>query len=196
MVLTLIRTHALLHQATRRKDEAGQIIATIEDYAAIRDLVGDSVAAGVEATVRPEVRETVEAVAGLIASGESEVRQADLRGRLKLDKSAISRRVADAVDKGYLRNLEDKKRRPARLVIGDPLPEELEVLPAPERLHGCRVVLGDKEPPSPLSCIHCEQPERDDNDPLLQVADGGEGFALLHRHCVKAWTSDYQAAAE
>src|SRR4051794_40824011 len=54
MVLTLIRTHALLHQATRRKDEAGQIIATIEDYAAIRDLVGDLVAAGVEATVDPK----------------------------------------------------------------------------------------------------------------------------------------------
>jgi hypothetical protein len=44
-----------------------------------------------------------------------------------LDKSAVSRRVADAIDRGYLRNLEDKKGRPARLVMGDPLPEELEV---------------------------------------------------------------------
>jgi MarR family len=149
-VLTLIRAHALLHQATRRKDEAGQIIATLRDYAAVRDLVGDLVAAGVEATVRPEVRETVSAVAFLIASGESEVRQADLRSRLKLDKSAISRRVADAIERGYLRNLEDKKGGPARLIIGDPLPVELEVLPMFERLHSCTVVWGDKEPPTAI----------------------------------------------
>ena len=70
-VLSLIRAHALLHQATRRKDEGGRIIATIGDYAAIRDLVGDLIAAGVEATVRPEVRETVSAVTALIASGET-----------------------------------------------------------------------------------------------------------------------------
>jgi len=79
--------------------------------------------------VRPEVRATVEAVAVLIAGGQAEVRQADLRKQLQLDKSAISRRVADAVDRGYLRNLEDKKGRQARLVTGDPLPEDTDVLP-------------------------------------------------------------------
>jgi hypothetical protein len=194
-LLTLIRAHALLHQASRPKDEAGRISATVEDYAAVRELVADLFAAGVEATVRPEVRETVEAVADLIKREKSEVRQADLGTRLRLDKSAVSRRVADAIDRGYLRNLEDKKGRPARLVMGDPLPEELEVLPAPERLHGCTVVLGDKEAPSRLCCIHCGQPERDD-DPILQVADGHEGFALLHRHCAKSWTNGYRAAAE
>jgi hypothetical protein len=194
-VLTLVQAHALLHQATRRKDEAGQIIATVHDYAAVRDLVADLVAAGVEATVSPEVRDTVNAVAHLIASGESEVRQADLRTRLKLDKSAISRRVADALDKGYLRNLEDKKGRPARLVNGDPLPEELEVLPAPERLHGCAVVWGDKEAPTPPSCLHCCQPDRED-DPLVKVADGEDDFPLLHRNCARAWLDTYQPAAE
>jgi hypothetical protein len=171
------------------------IIATVYDYAAVRDLVADLVAVGVEATVRPEVRDTVNAVAHLIASGESAVRQADLRARLKLDRSTISRRIADAIDRGYLRNLEDKKGRPARLVVGDPLPDEQQVLPTLERLHGCTVVLGDKDPPSRLSCIHCGQPERD-HDPILQVADGHETFALLHRHCVKAWTNEYLAAAE
>ena len=195
-VLTLIRAHALLHQATRRKDEAGQIIATPDDYAAVRDLVGDLVAAGVEATVRPEVRETVAAVASLIAGGESEVKQAALHTRLKLDKSALSRRVADAVDRGYLRNLEDKRGRPGRLVLGDPLPDELAVLPTPERLHGCPVVQGDKDPPSPL-CTACGQPERHNDDPLLQVAEEHEGFVLLHRHCAKAPTSKpYRPAAE
>ena len=49
-VLMLIRAHALLHQATRTKDSDGRVVATLDDYAAVRDLVADLVAAGVEAT--------------------------------------------------------------------------------------------------------------------------------------------------
>jgi hypothetical protein len=154
-VLMLIRAHALLHQASRLKDEQGLIVAALEDYAAVRELVADLVAEGVEATVKPEIREVVEATARLLAEGRVEVRQADLKGALKLDKSAISRRVAGAMDGGFLKNLEDRKGRPARLVMGDPLPANQEVLPAPDdlidsdRLHGCAVDLGDRTAPAP-----------------------------------------------
>ena len=72
-VLMLIRAHALLHQASRLKDEQGRVVATLEDYAAVRELVADLVAEGVEATVKPEVREVVEATARLIADGQEEV---------------------------------------------------------------------------------------------------------------------------
>ena len=41
--------------------------------------------------MRPEVRDTVAAVAHVIAKGNAEVRQADLRTHLKLDKSVIFR---------------------------------------------------------------------------------------------------------
>jgi hypothetical protein len=150
-VLTLIRAHALLHQALRLKNEQGQIIATLEDYAAVRALVADLVAEGVEATVKPEIREIVETTARLIAEGREEVRQADLKTVLDLDKSAISRRVAGALDDGFLKNLEDRKGRPARLVLGEPLPANRDVLPMPDRLtsndqlHGCAVDRGDKQ---------------------------------------------------
>jgi hypothetical protein len=40
------------------------------------------------------------------------------------------------MDRGYIKNLEDRKGRPARLVLGDSLPEDVEILPAPERLAG------------------------------------------------------------
>jgi hypothetical protein len=154
-VLTLIRAHALLHQASRRKDEAGRIIATIDDYVAVRDLIADLVAEGVDATVKPETREVVKAIARLLGEGRDEVRQADLKGVLKLDKSAISRRVAGALDGGFLKNLEDRKGRPARLVLGDPLPLNRDVLPMPallsgdEGLHGCAVDQGDTPSPPP-----------------------------------------------
>ena len=66
---------------------------------------------------------------------------------LQLDKSVVSRRVAAAMDAGVLRNREDRKGRPARLVLGDPLPEEIEILPRPEQLHGCTVPKGMSTPP-------------------------------------------------
>src|SRR5262249_35254694 len=86
-VLMLVRAHALLHQAQRLKDDAGRVIATLQDYGTVRDLVADLVAEGVEATVTPEVRETVDAIADLIDGGKVEVRQTDLRSVLKLDRS-------------------------------------------------------------------------------------------------------------
>jgi hypothetical protein len=76
-----------------------------------------------DATVKPEIREVVETTRHLLAEGRDEVHQADLKAPLKLDKSAISRRVAGAIDGGFLKNLEDRKGRPARLVLGDPLPD-------------------------------------------------------------------------
>jgi hypothetical protein len=155
-VLILVRAHALLHQASRRKDQNGRVIAEIEDYAVVRELIADLVAVGVDATIRPDVREVVKAVADLLEQGRQEVRQSELKSVLQLDKSAISRRVADALDGGYLKNLEDRKGRPARLVLGDALPDNREILPAPEQLvddgglRGCTVDRGDRPSPPPL----------------------------------------------
>ena len=149
-VLMLIRAHALLHQISRAADEEGRIVATLDDYAQVRDLIGMLVAEGAETTVKQEVRDVVDAVAGLLRDDITEVRQSDLARALHLDKSVISRRVAGAIDLGVLRNLEDRKGRPARLVLGEPIPDDLEILPSPERLHGCAVDEVDGRPPPPL----------------------------------------------
>src|SRR5829696_1401510 len=61
-LLNLIRAHAILHQASRERNSDGRIIATLEDYALVRELVADLVSEGVEATVPATVRETVEMV--------------------------------------------------------------------------------------------------------------------------------------
>jgi hypothetical protein len=127
-VLSLIRAHALLHQATRERAADGSIVATLDDYAVVRELVAPLVAEGVEATVSKRVRETVEAVTAL--AGEDGVSVSALARKLKLDKGSVSRRVKEAVDRGYVRNLEERQGRPARLVVGDPMPQETEILPA------------------------------------------------------------------
>jgi hypothetical protein len=58
-----------------------------------------------------------------------------------------------AIVVGFLRNLEDRKGRPARLVNEDALPDNCGVLPTPEQLfgdealRGCAVDPGDTQPP-------------------------------------------------
>jgi len=135
-LLNLIRGHAILHQATREKDGAGRIIASLDDYAVVRELVHDLVAEGIEATVSSTVRATVAEVKKL-TSATTEVSLARLAQALKLDKAATSRRVKSAIDRGFLQNLETKKGLPARPVLGDPLPEERPILPLPEEVLQC-----------------------------------------------------------
>jgi hypothetical protein len=132
-LLNLIRARAVLHQASRDRDAEERIIATIEDYARVRELVADLVSEGIEATVPETVRETVEAVRRLREDSDDEpITVAELARELKLDRSAVSRRVRNAKDRGYLRDLEDNPRKPSRLIPGDDLPDDLQILPSPE----------------------------------------------------------------
>ncbi|MEW6359295.1 MAG: winged helix-turn-helix domain-containing protein [Planctomycetota bacterium] len=137
----LICAHALLHQANRKRDSVGRVVATLDDYAVVRDLVLDVVSEGLAVGVSDTVRETVEAVVELRGDTDAEINNVQVARKLGLDKSTTQRRVRAAVDLGYLVNHEDKKGRPARLVPGDPLPEEIEVLPSVETLECCMVAL-------------------------------------------------------
>jgi hypothetical protein len=123
-VVVTIRAHALLHRASPDRNEAGAIIATVGDYAVVRELVAEVFAEGMDATVPATVRETVDAVSTL---KKREVSLGELATRLGLDKSVTSRRVRDATDRGYLINLETRRGRPARIVLGDPMPETVKL---------------------------------------------------------------------
>lgn len=138
-ILGLIRAHALLHRATREHDRDGRTIASIEDYAVVRELVADLISEGVGATVSPETRETVQAVDRLAPDHEQGVRQTILAAELKLDQGTVSRRVRKALDGGYLHNLEERRGKPHRLLPDDPLPEEQAILPEQAELRGCTV---------------------------------------------------------
>lgn len=130
-VLSLIKAHAILHQVNRARTEDGAIVATIEDYAKVRELVHDLISEGVGKSVKDEVRETVHAVTEL--QGAVQVTYKALGEKLKLDVSAARRRAKHAEMLDYIKN-ENDRNQPASLVPGAPLPEDVEVLPAPERL--------------------------------------------------------------
>jgi hypothetical protein len=84
-----------------------------------------------------------------------------LAEKLNLDKSNVSRRLAQAADGGYVRNLEDKRGKPGRWVIGDPLPEAADLLPDPAQLR------------------NGEQPPDKDRCGVAPVPDGKEEQALF-----------------
>jgi hypothetical protein len=111
-----------------------RIVATPEDYEAVRELVHDLIAEGVGTSVPPNIRQTVLAVKRLKPKHQAGVPLPALAAELRLDKSSTSRRVSDAIERGFLRNEQEKQGQPARLFAGEPLPEEVEVLPRLEAI--------------------------------------------------------------
>lgn len=142
-VLTLIRSHAILYQA-QRETLNGEIIADMNDYIVVRDLMNDLISDEIDAAVSRTVRDTVEAVNLMVLEGQREVSIKAVAEKLKLDKSAAQRRVCAAISKGYLKNLEEKKGRPARIIIADAMPEDVAILPEPELLTGCTIAVNQE----------------------------------------------------
>jgi hypothetical protein len=148
-LVTLIGAHALLHQLRRERDMDGAVLANFEDYATVRRLVSDLFADAAERAVPATVRETVGAVRELTDTGDPLGEGAPVvkvATRLGVDKSTALRRSRVAIARGYLRNLEVRRGQPARLVLGEPLPEDSVLLPRTadlERLHGCGSDDGD-----------------------------------------------------
>jgi hypothetical protein len=70
------------------------------------------------------------------------------------------RRAKVAVSRGYLKNLEDHRGRAARLVIGEPLPGEVTILPTVETLTGCTVArLPEGESPNDVDDDFDDDPD-------------------------------------
>jgi hypothetical protein len=132
MILRLIETHAMLHQFQRSIDSEGRIIATLDDYDVIWGLASDLIGEWSEIKVSETVRETVKTVEALSSIGQVTVSR--VAKVLKLDKSAALRRVRQAIKLGYVVNLEGHKERPAWLILGEPLPNDQQILPSPDRV--------------------------------------------------------------
>ncbi len=151
-VLNLIRAHAMLHQRSRERDEQGRIVACIADYAATYELVHDIVSEGVQASVKPEIREAVEAVRALDVSNGQTVTYKRVGEFLNLDKSSAMRRCQVALREGYLINKQERKGQPASLSVGEPLPEDAQILPSPERLMSLPSPAATAQPCNRLGC--------------------------------------------
>jgi hypothetical protein len=90
-------------------------------------------AEGVQASVPESVCETAEAVSRIARTASAATVQEVARS-LGIDKSAASRRCKTAEGRGYIRNQETSRGRPARYVPADPLPVAKSLLPHPDVL--------------------------------------------------------------
>jgi hypothetical protein len=132
LVRSLIFAHAILHQASRDRDDRGRIIATLDDYAAVRELIGGIVSEGIGATVSNDVRELVAAVTAALAKTGSDtdtVRRTQVEAELDLDPRAVRRRLAQAVEGGFVVNRNPGRGKTALYAIGDPIPDDVNILP-------------------------------------------------------------------
>ncbi|HEX2988153.1 MAG TPA: CHC2 zinc finger domain-containing protein, partial [Chloroflexota bacterium] len=86
-VLNLVRAHALLHQARRERDQTGRVVATLDDYAVVRDLVSDLLSSEVGLAVSHETREAVQAVRELNNQTGKPISNRQVAEHLHLDAS-------------------------------------------------------------------------------------------------------------
>jgi hypothetical protein len=164
-LLSLIRAHALLHQAGREKDTQGAVIAALSDYDMVRALVKEAFSEGIEAAVPKAVRETVEALEELTdeeGGAEGTVSVSRLAQHLGLDKTTVSRRVKRATDLGFVVNDEEQKGKPAKLHPAEPMPADRDVLPTAGEVEEecCTVAWNTRRLSLPIAMQQCNTPRR------------------------------------
>lgn len=137
-LLSLIKAVTVLRHPQRRRDEKGRLVAEIEDYATVYGLVKSMYEATVTGATE-RVRDLVQAVGKLNGAGEEGVTVTQVANHLEIHKMAASRAVKTACAHGWLVNNEKRRGYPARLVLGEPLPERTG-LPAPKSLETCNGV--------------------------------------------------------
>ncbi len=143
-LLSLIRTHALLHQESRERDGRGWIVATVEDYSVVHDLVHEMFAETGEKAVPADVRETVEAIQQMgppaMADGDGvtihQIATKLASVGVALDRSSVQRRVRSAIELNFLLDKAGGGRgKTKQIVLGDwPGYEDGAVLPTPAEL--------------------------------------------------------------
>ncbi|HEY0316768.1 MAG TPA: hypothetical protein VGC49_00565 [Solirubrobacterales bacterium] len=132
-VLGLVEAHALLHQTRRERDRDGQIVAAVDDYAAVHELVADILAYSSGQAVPAQIRETVEAVDHLqyhVGVAGEPVKLAEIAAHLGIHRTTVTRRTRGAIKLDLLQEVESQRGQPRLIKVGEPLPQDRGVLPS------------------------------------------------------------------
>jgi hypothetical protein len=147
--LTVIQSIAVLHQCQRQRDAEGRIIAELEDYRIARELLLDCFTAAATGGITATVRASVEALRSLLVNGTASATVKAVGDVMGVQKDTAWNRVRKAIDLGFIRNEETRRGQPAKLVLGDPLPEDRPALPTVEEVQ----LFMCSDPPEPDSTV-------------------------------------------
>jgi hypothetical protein len=124
-LLSMIKGAAVLRHRHRRRDSRGRLVAELEDYATVRDLVGDLYEASVTGATET-VRKVVQAVREAREEGVARVSYSEVARRLGMHHQQVRRAVEVAERHGWLENQTRGRRGAAAdLVPGEPLPDRM-----------------------------------------------------------------------
>jgi uncharacterized protein YerC len=136
-LFTLVAASALLHQR-QRSEVHDAVVATIRDYEIVYPLLADTMTASQQGGLTERLRAVVAVVQDVCAKNPEAkttgVNVSTIARALKLNTSTVWRRVEVLEREGYLRNLEERPRRPARLVLGEELPAPNSAMPHPSEI--------------------------------------------------------------
>jgi hypothetical protein len=141
-LMTLMMAHALVYAGEREPDHLGRVMADVRDYAAIRPHLLVVMGVQSDAVVSAQVRQFVQATeaaldekreAAAVVAGVT-VTAKEVGERIGLDSRTAWRRAKRAIRDTWLENEEKRPRQPARLILGEPMPIDVEVLPPVEAL--------------------------------------------------------------
>lgn len=134
-LLALVKAATILHHRHRQRDERGRLVATLEDYASVRELVADLYATTVSGASET-VRRVVAVVQEARAEGVERVTYSEAARRAGLHHEQARRAAESALRQGWLVNrAADRRGAWADMDLGDPLPDR-PGLPTPEEIAG------------------------------------------------------------
>jgi hypothetical protein len=133
-VLGLVQAHALLHQTRRERHREGQIVAEVDDYAAVYELVADVLAYSSGQAIPAQIRETVEALEYLqveVGVPGDAVKVVEIAEHLGVHRTTVTRRLKGAIKLDLALDVEGQGGGPRLIKIGEPMPDDRGVLPSP-----------------------------------------------------------------
>lgn len=137
-ILSLVKSHALLHDGTRERDARGRLIATIDDYRAVYDLTHHLFAEAVERAIPVPVRRLIEAVQEIneeippLSFARNPATYDELMEKLGLDRANVSRSARKAIDLGYIVDAGSSGGHKCELYATSKLSDDRAILPSPD----------------------------------------------------------------
>jgi hypothetical protein len=165
-----IKSVAIIRHRQRQRDKVGRVIAQIEDYATVFNLVGPMYEATITGASK-ELRATVQMVKEMLEREES-ITATTLATSLNINRGTASRRVNAAIKRGWIINKETKKGQPWDLKLGEPMPDK-EGLPDPETIRKCCAEAADL---CAESATLQHNKNIDENSGCCTVAEDTDGF--------------------